>query len=269
PSGKHLTESFWFAGGVPYVQHLLKDYLHLDVMTVTGKTLKENLEDLEKSGFFTRNLGYLANYGLTRDEVIFPIEKASEVGSIAILKGNIAKEGCVIKYSACVKSMQKHKGKARVFNSEEEAHQAVVDGKINPYEIIVIRYEGPRGSGMPELLMTTEAIVCDEKLNGTVALITDGRFSGATRGAAIGHVSPEAARGGEIAFIEDNDIIEYDVENRTINVVGIDGVEVSRIEVEAIFKKRKEKGIIPRPKRKGLFKRYTENASSAIEGGTY
>ncbi|MDE6656601.1 MAG: dihydroxy-acid dehydratase [Anaeroplasmataceae bacterium] len=269
PSGKHLTESFWFAGGVPYVQYLLKDYLHLDVMTVTGKTLKENLEDLEKSGFFTRNLGYLANYGLTRDEVIFPIEKASEVGSIAILKGNIAKEGCVIKYSACVKSMQKHKGKARVFNSEEEAHQAVVDGKINPYEIIVIRYEGPRGSGMPELLMTTEAIVCDEKLNGTVALITDGRFSGATRGAAIGHVSPEAARGGEIAFIEDNDIIEYDVENRTINVVGIDGVEVSRIEVEAIFKKRKEKGIIPRPKRKGLFKRYTENASSAIEGGTY
>ncbi|MDE7214057.1 MAG: dihydroxy-acid dehydratase, partial [Anaeroplasmataceae bacterium] len=269
PSGKHLTESFWFAGGVPYVEYLLKDYLHLDVMTVTGKTLKENLEDLEKSGFFTRNLGYLANYGLTRDEVIFPIEKASEVGSIAILKGNIAKEGCVIKYSACVKSMQKHKGKARVFNSEEEAHQAVVDGKINPYEIIVIRYEGPRGSGMPELLMTTEAIVCDEKLNGTVALITDGRFSGATRGAAIGHVSPEAARGGEIAFIEDNDIIEYDVENRTINVVGIDGIEVSRIEVEAIFKKRKEKGIIPRPKRKGLFKRYTENASSAIEGGTY
>ena len=269
PSGKHLTESFWFAGGVPYVQYLLKDYLHLDVMTVTGKTLKENLEDLEKSGFFTRNLGYLANYGLTRDEVIFPIEKASEVGSIAILKGNIAKEGCVIKYSACVKSMQKHKGKARVFNSEEEAHQAVVDGKINPYEIIVIRYEGPRGSGMPELLMTTEAIVCDEKLNGTVALITDGRFSGATRGAAIGHVSPEAARGGEIAFIEDNDIIEYDVENRTINVVGINGVEISRIEVEAIFKKRKEKGIIPRPKRKGLFKRYTENASSAIEGGTY
>lgn len=269
PSGKHLTESFWFAGGVPYVQLLLKDYLHLDVLTVTGKTLGENLEDLQKSGFFERNLGYLANYGLTRDEVIFPVEKASETGSIAVLKGNIAKEGCVIKYSACVKEMLKHKGKARVFNSEEEAHKAVVDGKINPYEIMVIRYEGPRGSGMPELLMTTEAIVCDEKLNGTVALVTDGRFSGATRGAAIGHVSPEAARGGEIAFVEDGDIIAYDVENRTINVVGINGKELSLEEVEKVFAERKKKGVIPRPARKGLFKRYTENASSAIEGGTY
>jgi dihydroxy-acid dehydratase len=269
PSGKHLTESFWFAGGVPYVQLLLKDYLHLDVMTVTGKTLGENLTDLQQSGFFERNLGYLANYGLTRDEVIFPIEKAKEVGSIAVLKGNIAKEGCVIKYSACIPSMLKHKGKARVFNSEEAAHDAVVKGNINPYEIIVIRYEGPRGSGMPELLMTTEAIVCDERLNGTVALITDGRFSGATRGAAIGHVSPEAARGGEIAFVEDGDIISYDVKNRTINVVGIDGKELPLNEIAKIFEERKKKGVIPRPPRKGLYKRYTENASSAIEGATY
>jgi dihydroxy-acid dehydratase len=269
PSGKHLTESFWFAGGVPYVQLLLKDYLHLDVMTVTGKTLGENLKDLQQSGFFERNLGYLANYGLTRDEVIFPIEKAKEVGSIAVLKGNIAREGCVIKYSACIPSMLKHKGKARVFNSEEAAHDAVVKGNINPYEVIVIRYEGPRGSGMPELLMTTEAIVCDERLNGTVALITDGRFSGATRGAAIGHVSPEAARGGEIAFVEDGDIISYDVRNRTINVVGIDGKELPLNEIAKIFEERKKKGVIPRPPRKGLYKRYTENASSAIEGATY
>jgi dihydroxy-acid dehydratase len=269
PSGKHLTESFWFAGGVPYVQLLLKDYLHLDVMTVTGKTLGENLTELQQNGFFERNLGYLANYGLTRDEVIFPIEKSKEVGSIAVLKGNIAREGCVIKYSACVSSMLKHKGKARVFNSEEAAHDAVVKGEINPYEIIVIRYEGPRGSGMPELLMTTEAIVCDERLNGTVALITDGRFSGATRGAAIGHVSPEAARGGEIAFVEDGDIISYDVKNRTINVVGIDGKEMPLNEIAKIFEERKKKGVIPRPPRKGLYKRYTENASSAIEGATY
>jgi dihydroxy-acid dehydratase len=269
PSGKHLTESFWFAGGVPYVQLLLKDYLHLDVMTVTGKTLGENLTELQQSGFFERNLGYLANYGLTRDEVIFPIEKAKEIGSIAVLKGNIAKEGCVIKYSACIPSMLKHKGKARVFNSEEAAHDAVVKGNINPYEVIVIRYEGPRGSGMPELLMTTEAIVCDERLNGTVALITDGRFSGATRGAAIGHVSPEAARGGEIAFVEDGDIISYDVINRTINVVGIDGKELPLSEIAKIFEERKKKGVIPRVPRKGLYKRYTENASSALEGATY
>lgn len=269
PSGRHLTESFWFAGGVPYVELLLKDYLHLDVLTVTGKTLGENLEDLQKNGFFTRYLGYLANYNLTRDEVIFPVEKAEETGSIAILRGNIAEEGSVIKYSACVKEMLRHKGPARVFDSEEDAHQAVVDGRINPGEIMVIRYEGPRGSGMPELLMTTEAIVCDERLNGTVALVTDGRFSGATRGAAIGHVSPEAARGGPIAFIEDGDIIEYDVEARTLNVVGIRGKELPADRIAEIFEERKKKGVVPRPARRGLFKRYTENASSAMEGGTY
>ena len=269
PSGKHLTESFWFAGGIPYVQLLLKDYLHLDVMTVTGKTLGENLKDLEESGFFTRNLGYLANYNLTRDEVIFPIDKAPETGSIAILRGNIAEEGSVIKYSACVKEMLHHKGPARVFDSEEDAHHAVVEHKIHPGDIMVIRYEGPRGSGMPELLMTTEAIVCDKELNGTVALVTDGRFSGATRGAAIGHVSPEAARGGRIAFIEDNDIIEYDVEKRTLQVVGIDGKEIPAEEIEEIFKRRQERGIRPAPFRKGMLKRYTEAASSAMEGGTY
>ena len=269
PSGKHLTESFWFAGGIPYVQLLLKDYLHLDVMTVTGKTLGENLKDLEESGFFTRNLGYLANYNLTRDEVIFPIDKAPETGSIAILRGNIAEEGSVIKYSACVKEMLRHKGPARVFDSEEDAHHAVVEHKIYPGDIMVIRYEGPRGSGMPELLMTTEAIVCDKELNGTVALVTDGRFSGATRGAAIGHVSPEAARGGRIAFIEDNDIIEYDVEKRTLQVVGIDGKEIPAEEIEEIFKRRQERGIRPAPFRKGMLKRYTEAASSAMEGGTY
>lgn len=269
PSGQHLTESFWFAGGVPYVQLLLKEHLHLDVMTVTGKTLGENLEELEQNGFFERYLGYLSNYHLERDEVIFPVEKAKETGSIAILRGNIAPEGSVIKYSACVKEMLHHKGIARVFDSEEDAHRAVVNGKINPHEVMVIRYEGPRGSGMPELLMTTEAIVCDERLNGTVALITDGRFSGATRGAAIGHISPEAARGGMIAFIEDGDMIEYDVEARTLNVVGIHGEEMPIEQVNTVLQERSKRGIIPRPPRRGLFKRYTESAASAMEGASY
>ena len=269
PSGKHLTESFWFAGGIPYVQYLLKDYLNLDVLTVTGKTLRENLKDLEDNNYFNKYLGYLNNYNLNRDDVIYPLNKATELGSIAIMKGNIAKEGSVIKYSACIEEMRHHVGPARVFNSEEEAHNAVVEGKIKPNDVIVIRYEGPRGSGMPELLMTTEAIVCDERLNGKVALITDGRFSGATRGAAIGHVSPEAARGGEIAFIEDNDIIEYDVEKRIVNVIGINNELLPLEEIEKIFNERKKKGIIPRPKRKGFYKRYTENATSAMEGADY
>ena len=269
PSGKHLTEAFWFAGGVPYVQYLLKDYLHLDALTVTGKTLGENLDELEKSGYFDRYLGFLANYGLSRDDVIMPPEKVAERGSVAILRGNIARQGAVIKYSACVESMHYHKGPARVFNSEEAAHHAVVDHLIQPGDVVVIRYEGPRGSGMPEMLITTEAIVCDEKLNGTVALITDGRFSGATRGAAIGHISPEAARGGDIAFIYENDIIEYDVEKRTLNVIGIAGNECSPQEVESVFAQRRKAGVIPRPPRKGLYKRYTDNATSAMEGADY
>ena len=225
PSGQHLTESFWFAGGVPMVELYLKDMLHLDVMTVTGKTLGENLEDLERDNFFARNLGYLHNYGLERDDVIFPVAKATEKGSVAILRGNLAPDGAVIKYSACSQEMRERKGPARVFDREEDAYQAVVDGRVEPGDILVIRYEGPRGSGMPEMLMTTEAIVCDEKLNGTVSLVTDGRFSGATRGAAIGHVSPEAASGGPLAFIETGDIIAYSVKNRTLDVVGIAGEE--------------------------------------------
>ena len=270
PSGAHLTESFWFAGGVPMVQWLLKDYLHLDVLTVTGKTLGENLDDLWAEHFFDRGLGYLANYGLTRDEVIFPLEKAEEMGSIAILKGNIAPQGSVVKYSACAKEMRVHEGPARVFDSEEAAFQAVVDGKIQPGDILIIRYEGPRGSGMPEMLMTTEAIVCDKRLDGSVSLVTDGRFSGATRGAAIGHVSPEAAAGGPLAFVHEGDILRYDIPARTLNVVGLEGVPCTPEEAAAALAKRaKEEGIVPRPPRKGFYKRYTESALSAMEGAGY
>lgn len=269
PSGQHLTEAFWFAGGIPMVELELKDMLHLDVMTVTGKTLGENLEDLQRDRFFQRNLGYLHNYGLEREQVIFPVEKATEKGSVAILKGNLAPQGAVIKYSACAEEMRERKGPARVFNCEEDAYQAVVDKQVAPGDMLVIRYEGPRGSGMPEMLMTTEAIVCDETLNGAVALITDGRFSGATRGAAIGHISPEAAAGGPLAFIETGDILAYSVKNRTLDVVGIQGKELPAEEVEKVLEERKKKGYLPRPKRKGLLKRYTEHALSAMEGAGY
>ena len=266
PSGQYLTECFWFAGGIPYVQLLLKDMLDLDVMTVTGKTLGENLEDLQKDNFFERNVGYLNNYHINRDDVIIPPEKVTEKGSVAILKGNIAPEGSVVKYSAVAQSQRVFTGPARVFNEEEDAYQAVVDKQIKPGDIIVIRYEGPRGCGMPEMLMTTEAIVCDEELNGHVALITDGRFSGATRGAAIGHISPEAAAGGPIAFVEEGDLIRYDIENRRLDLVGAAGKEVTPEEADAILKERSKKGIIPRPARKGFYKRYTDHALSAMQG---
>ncbi|WP_273702030.1 dihydroxy-acid dehydratase [Acetomicrobium sp.] len=270
PSGTNVTEAFWFAGGIPMVQLMLKDYLNLNVLTVTGKTLGENLKDLEDDNFFNRYIGYLYNYGLKRDDVITPIERAKEKGSIAFLKGNLAPEGSVFKYSACVKNMRSHTGPARVFNCEEDAYNAVVNNEINPGDIMIIRYEGPRGSGMPEMLATTEAIVNDKRLNGSVALVTDGRFSGGTSGASIGHVSPEAAVGGPIAFVKDGDIIQYDLENRSIDVIGIKGKLCSKEEVKVIFERRKrEEGVIPRPKRVGLFKRYTENATSAIKGARY
>jgi dihydroxy-acid dehydratase len=267
PSGTQLTESFWFAGGIPMVQWMLRDMLDLDVMTVTGKTLGENLEDLRRDNWFNRNLGYLANYHLTREQVIFPIEKVPEMGSIAIMKGNIAPEGSVLKYSACAKKQREVvNAVARVFNCEEDAHDAVVNNQINPGEVVIIRYEGPRGCGMPEMLMTTEAIVCDERINGSVALITDGRFSGATRGAAIGHVSPEAAAGGPIAFIEEGDLISYSVENRSLNMTGIHGKPCLIEEATAVLKERSKAGILPREPRKGFYKLYTEHAISAMKG---
>ena len=268
PSGTQLTESFWFADGVPMVQWMLRDMLDLDVLTVTGKTLGENLEDLQKDNWFDRNLGYLANYGLTRDQVIFPVEKAHEKGSVAILKGNIAPDGSVVKYAACAEDQREVvNAKARVFNSEDDAYDAVAKGKINPNEVIIVRYEGPRGCGMPEMVATTEAICCDERINGSVALITDGRFSGATRGAAIGHVSPEAAAGGPIAFLEEGDLVSYSVANRTINMTGIHGVPCTVEEATAELAKRAEKGIIPREPRKGFYRMYTEHARSAMQGG--
>ena len=269
PSGKHLTESFWFAGGIPMVQVMLKDHLDLDVLTVTGKTLGENLEEIQRDGFFERNIGYLHNYGLEREDVITPVETTKEMGSIAVLKGNLAPEGAVVKYSACEESMRKHQGKAVVFNCEEDAHDAVVEGRINPGEIMIIRYEGPRGSGMPEMLMTTEAIVCDHKLNGKVSLITDGRFSGATRGAAIGYVSPEAAVGGPIAYVETGDIIAYDVYEKTINIVGLCGTPLSPEEVQKGLEERKKTQPLVKKPYKGVLKRYTDHAESAMKGAGY
>lgn len=270
PSGTQLTESFWFAGGIPMVQMLLKNYLNLDVMTVTGKTLGENLEDIRKEGFFERNLGYLYNYGLKRQDVIQEPEDAEEKGSIAILKGNLAPEGSVIKYSACAGEMRSHTGTAKVFDCEEDAFSAVVSHEIEQGDILVIRYEGPRGSGMPEMLMTTEAIVCDKDLNGKVSLVTDGRFSGATRGAAIGHVSPEAARGGPLAFIRSGDLIHYDVEKRILDIVGIAGEKMTPEKIAEEMERRKSEEDPKLPAgRKGLFGRYTRHALSAMQGAGY
>lgn len=267
PSGKYVTELFWMAGGIPMIQWHIKDQLDLSVMTVTGQTLGENLQQLQEEGFFERCHGHLHTYSIPVEEVIKPVEKAKQYGSIAILKGNIAPEGAVIKYSAVIPEMHHHVGPAAAFDSEEDAQQAIITGKINPGDIVIIRYEGPRGSGAPEMFMTTDAIVFDERLNGTVALITDGRFSGASRGPCVGHVSPEAVDGGPIGLVESGDMIEIDIPGRRLNIIGVAGEKKTPEEVATILADRKAKWQLPERKpRKGILKQFTETAASLMAG---
>jgi dihydroxy-acid dehydratase len=266
PSGKYVTEMVWYAGGVPRVQIELADILNLDVMTVTGHTLGENLDRLKTEGFFQRGEGYLANYRLKREEVIHRVDDNKGFGSIAVLKGNIAPEGAVVKFSAIGPDMLTHEGPARVFDREETALEAVMSGRIDPGSVIVLRYEGPRGSGMPEMLATTEALVTNPKLQHT-AIITDGRFSGATRGPCIGHVSPEAVAGGPIALVEDDDLLSIDIPGRNLNIVGHADRRMNPAEVQALMAERRKQWKAPslvHPR--GVLKRYVNQAVSAIKG---
>lgn len=206
PAGDHFIEDLNEAGGIPAVMHEIDKLglLHTDLMTVTGKTIAENIKGHE----------------ILDTDVIRPVtDPYSKTGGIAVLKGNLAPDGCVVKRSAVAPEMMAHKGKARVFDCEEDALSAIYEGKINAGEVVIIRYEGPKGGpGMREMLNPTSAIMgCG--LGNSVALITDGRFSGATRGAAIGHVSPEAAVGGNIALIEEGDMVEIDIPANKINVL--------------------------------------------------
>lgn len=266
PSGEYPTELFWFAGGVPMVQWLIREHLNLNVLTVTGKTLGENLDDLKKDGFFRRCRGMLASYGLTVEDVIRPVKRAEHTGSLAILKGNLAPGGSVIKYSAVPAEMRYHIGPALVFDCEEDCHAAIINDKVKPGSVLIIRYEGPKGSGMPEMYMTTDALAADETLNTTTALITDGRFSGFSRGPCIGHVTPEAVEGGPIALIENGDMIEINIEQRKLNIIGIKG-NIDRTEVDRVLEERRKAWKPPVLKHKyGVLERYTRNAASAMQG---
>ena len=244
PAGDTYMEDLEGAGGVYAVMKELtkKGLLDTSVLTCTGKTLAENLE-----GVVNRN-----------PELIRPIENPySADGGIAVLKGNLAPEGCVVKRSAVAPEMMLHTGPARVFNSEEEAITAIYAGKIVPGDVVVIRYEGPKGGpGMREMLNPTSAI-CGMGLGESVALITDGRFSGATRGASIGHVCPEAAQGGPIGLVEEGDIISIDIPACKIEL------QVD----EATLAARRAKWICPEPKIKtGYLARYAKLVTSAARG---
>jgi dihydroxy-acid dehydratase len=266
PSGRYVSEIVWYAGGVPRIQIELRDMLDLGVMTVTGQTLGENLKQLEKSGFFERGEGFLANYGLKREAVIRPGDQGKGFGSIAVLKGNIAPEGAVAKFAAVSAEMLTHEGPARVFDREEDALEAIKSGRVDPGAVVVLRYEGPRGKGMPEILATTEALAIHPALQHT-AIVTDGRFSGATRGPCIGHVSPEAVAGGPIALVEDDDIICIDIPKRSLSLVGVKNRHLASAEIQAVLSDRHKRWtppVLDHPA--GVLKRYTARAASAIKG---
>lgn len=244
PAGDHFMLDLNRAGGVYAVMHELDKLNLLDTtpMTVTGKTVAENIAGCE----------------ITNSEVIRTKDNPySKTGGLAVLKGNVAPDGCVVKRSAVCDEMMVHTGKARVFECEEDAVAAIYDGKIKPGDVIVIRYEGPKGGpGMREMLYPTAAIV-GSGLGSSVALITDGRFSGATRGAAIGHVSPEAADGGPIALVHEGDIISIDIPNYTIKL------EVSDEELE----ERRKNWTPKEPNIKtGYLARYAKSVSSGANG---
>ena len=244
PAGPTYIEELDAAGGVYAVLNELvkKDLIHTDVMTVTGKTLKENLV-----GHVNKDLN-----------VIRPIDNPySQTGGIAVLKGNLAKDGCVVKRSAVAKEMLVHEGPAKVFDSEEEAIQGIFGGKIKAGDVVVIRYEGPSGGpGMREMLSPTSAIA-GMGLDKEVALITDGRFSGATRGAAIGHISPEAVQGGLIAYVKDGDMISINIPEHKIEL---------KVSNEIIEKRKQEMPIKVKTDVTGYLARYAKMVSSADKG---
>ena len=244
PAGDTYMEDLERAGGVYAVMAELAQAGLLDTgtLTCTGRTVAENLE-----GVVNRN-----------EEIIRPLDNPySRTGGIAVLKGNLAPDGCVVKQSAVAPEMMVHEGPARVFDSEDDAIRAIYDGKIVAGDVVVIRYEGPKGGpGMREMLNPTSAIA-GMGLDKDVALITDGRFSGATRGASIGHVSPEAASGGTIGLVEEGDLIAIDIPARTINL------KVAEEELAT----RRAKWVCPEPKIKtGYLARYAKLVSSADRG---
>lgn len=246
PAGKHFMSDLYFAGGVYAVMKELLDAGLLDgrLLTVTGRTVEENI-----GGASVRDA-----------EVIRPIDKPySPTGGLAVLKGNLAPDGCVVKRSAVAPEMLVNRGTARVFDSEDDSIKAILGGRIKPGDIVVIRYEGPKGGpGMREMLLPT-ASIAGMGLDKSVALITDGRFSGATRGASIGHVSPEAAEGGPIGLVCDGDVISIDMVNYSINL---------EISDEEMTRRRKQFKPVIKPV-SGYLKRYAAQVTSADKGAVF
>lgn len=269
PVGPYATDKAWYAGGVPRLMVELRDLLHLDAMTVTGQTVEEQLNALTAAGWFHNSARWLSNYRLkVRDIIKSADDPLQPEGAIAILRGNLAPDTAVIKRSAVAPQMWEFTGRARVFENQKAAYDAIYDGTIQPGDVVVIRYEGPRASGMPEQFKVTESIASHPVLNTSIALITDGRFSGCSRGPVIGHASPEAAAGGPLAVVENGDLIEINLHKRTLNMVGVGGERCAPAAIDEILAQRLRHWQPPTPKHtRGLVGLYTHLATSASQGG--
>jgi len=271
-TGLYPVEYFWYAGGLPRLMLELRDVLHLDCLTVTGKTVGENLAEIEKSRFFEERIGYLRNYKINREEIIRPRSRPfGEGGGIAILRGNIAPGGAMIKSFSVPKEMHVHTGPARVFDTEDEALDSLIGRhgarKIAPGEVVVIRYEGPRANGMPEMYFASAIIAADPALNHTTALITDGRYSGAMKGPCVGHVTPEAIDNGPLALVENDDLIEINIPERRVGIVGIGKKLTEPEEVERTLGDRRLRWTPPPVRHnRGILALYSRVASGSSQG---
>jgi dihydroxy-acid dehydratase len=249
----------------------LREMLHLGCLTVTGKTLGENLEEIERSPFFfAERRGYLNNVRVDRDEIIRPrSDPFGTDGGVAVLYGNLAPGGAMIKTFSVPEEMHVHTGPARVFDFEEEAIHALVKRQISPGDVLVIRYEGPRANGMPEMYYAAAILSADRVLNTTTAIVTDGRYSGAMTGPCIGHVAPEALDGGPIALVEEGDLIEVNVPRRRLAIVGTRREQQPVDEVEAVLAQRRAIWKPPRPRHdSGILSLYSRVARGASEGAS-
>jgi dihydroxy-acid dehydratase len=245
-TGRYPVEYLWYAGGVPAVMLELQDVLHMDCLTITGKTLGENLQDLQRSSFFMETNGFLNNLIAEREEILRPRERPfGPEGGIAVLRGNLAPDGAVVKYFSVPDEMHVHTGPARVFDNEDAAVEALLARRVQPGDIVVIRYEGPRANGMPEMYFATAIIAADPALSHTTAVVTDGRYSGAAKGPAVGHVAPEALDGGPIALVEEGDLIEIHVPERRLAIVGVQGRHVEPRAMDSILEHRRANWIAP------------------------
>lgn len=271
-TGRYPAEYFWYAGGVPALMLELRDLLHLDCLTVTGRTIGENLEEVERSPFFfAERLGYLRNVKVARSEIIHSRgDPFSADGGLAILRGNLAPEGAMVKTFSVPTEMHAHVGPARIFDHEDEAVEALIHRRLAPGDVLVIRYEGPRANGMPEMYYASTILSSDHVLNTTTALVTDGRYSGAMRGPCVGHVTPEALDGGPIALVEEGDLIELNIPERRLSVVGAHGQHLPGGEMDRVLSDRRRTWSPPAAPRhgNGILSLYSRVARGASDGAS-